>query len=139
MLLLRLSGVFLLRLAERTFLPLLFAQHPVRACNGHPFQSIYALGCNCKLRLRLCHYPPSPTLPPQGVKGARGRRKSGSVAWLGENIDAGMMEMQNNKIHRDLARNLRKNLTTAEQQLWACLRKRQLDGFRVVGQTCILA
>jgi very-short-patch-repair endonuclease len=50
-----------------------------------------------------------------------------------------MMEMQNNKIHRDLARNLRKNLTTAEQQLWACLRKRQLDGFRVVGQTCILA
>jgi very-short-patch-repair endonuclease len=46
-----------------------------------------------------------------------------------------MMEMQNNKIHRDLARNLRKNLTTAEQQLWACLRKRQLDGFRFRRQT----
>lgn len=36
----------------------------------------------------------------------------------------------NNKIHRDLARHLRKNLTTAEQQLWESLRKRQLEGFR---------
>ena len=36
----------------------------------------------------------------------------------------------NNKIHRDRARHLRKNLATAEQQLWEALRKRQLEGFR---------
>ena len=40
------------------------------------------------------------------------------------------MEKQNNKIHRDLARNLRKNMTAPEQQLWNALRKRQLDGYR---------
>ncbi len=40
------------------------------------------------------------------------------------------MEKQNNKIHRDLARNLRKNMTDPEQQLWDALRKRQLDGYR---------
>lgn len=36
----------------------------------------------------------------------------------------------NNKIHRDLARSLRKNMTTPEQLLWEALRKRQLDGYR---------
>ncbi|QLQ34217.1 MAG: endonuclease domain-containing protein [Candidatus Thiothrix singaporensis] len=38
-------------------------------------------------------------------------------------------------MHRDLARNLRKNMTTPEQQLWATLRKRQLDGYRFRRQT----
>ncbi|QTR48786.1 endonuclease domain-containing protein [Candidatus Thiothrix anitrata] len=45
------------------------------------------------------------------------------------------MEKRNNKIHRDLARNLRKNMTTPEQQLWDTLRKRQLDGYRFRRQT----
>jgi very-short-patch-repair endonuclease len=48
-----------------------------------------------------------------------------------------MMEKQNNKMHRDLARNLRKNMTTAEQQLWGALRKRQLDGYRFRRQTVL--
>ena len=47
------------------------------------------------------------------------------------------MERQNNKIHRDLARNLRKNMTTPEQQLWEALRKRQLDGYRFRRQTVL--
>ncbi|QTR55184.1 endonuclease domain-containing protein [Thiothrix unzii] len=45
------------------------------------------------------------------------------------------MERQNNKIHRDLARNLRRNMTVPEQQLWNALRKRQLDGYRFRRQT----
>ena len=45
------------------------------------------------------------------------------------------MEKQNNKLHRDLARNLRKQMTVPEQQLWAGLRKRQLDGYRFRRQT----
>lgn len=46
------------------------------------------------------------------------------------------MEMEKkNKIHRDLARNLRKNMTPAEQQLWSLLRKQQLDGYRFRRQT----
>ena len=40
------------------------------------------------------------------------------------------MNRENNKLHRDLARQLRKNMTTPEQQLWEMLRKRQLDGYR---------
>ncbi|MEZ5477831.1 MAG: DUF559 domain-containing protein [Thiolinea sp.] len=32
--------------------------------------------------------------------------------------------------HRDLGRELRKNMIPAEQQLWQSLRKRQLDGHR---------
>ena len=42
---------------------------------------------------------------------------------------------KNQKIHRDLARNLRKNMTTPEQHLWEALRKRQLDGYRFRRQT----
>jgi very-short-patch-repair endonuclease len=40
------------------------------------------------------------------------------------------MERQNNKMHRDLARDLRKNTTLPEQQLWKALRKCQLNGYR---------
>ncbi|WGZ96427.1 MAG: DUF559 domain-containing protein [Candidatus Thiothrix putei] len=45
------------------------------------------------------------------------------------------MDRQYDKIHRDLARTLRKNMTTPEQQLWDALRKRQLDGYRFRRQT----
>ena len=45
------------------------------------------------------------------------------------------MEKQNNKLHLDLARNLRKQMTEPEQQLWTVLRKRQLDGYRFRRQT----
>ncbi len=58
-----------------------------------------------------------------------------NVAWQGEVSDTCGMERQHNKIHRDLARNLRKNMTTPEQQLWEALRKRQLDGYRFRRQT----
>ena len=37
---------------------------------------------------------------------------------------------KNDKIHRDLARKLRKNMMLPEQQLWEALRKCQLDGYR---------
>lgn len=35
-----------------------------------------------------------------------------------------------NRLQRDLARNLRSHMTLPEQQLWAALRKRQVEGFR---------
>lgn len=40
------------------------------------------------------------------------------------------MENQYASAHRDLARALRKSMTLPEQQLWALLRKSQLDGYR---------
>ena len=40
-------------------------------------------------------------------------------------------------MHSDLARNLRKNMTTPEQQLWEALRKRQLNGYRFRRQTVL--
>lgn len=40
------------------------------------------------------------------------------------------METKNNKMHRDLARSLRKSMTAEEQQLWKLLRKHQLNGHR---------
>ncbi len=55
---------------------------------------------------------------------------SAFVAGLDGIPDTRTMERQYNKTHRDLARNLRKNMTIPEQTLWALLRKRQLDGYR---------
>lgn len=40
------------------------------------------------------------------------------------------MNKEHPKLHRELARTLRNNMTTAERQLWQALRKRQLNGYR---------